>query len=860
MRKLLYLLAFLMVSVAGAQDYKQVVSSHLNSKKQALGLTANDISQIAVVSDGYSKSMDVQNVYVTQQYNGIDVFNSVSGFAIRNGAVLSEAMKFEANVQNRINTTSPSVTPSLAVTKAANALGLISPNNLELLSNEGNTYVYGPAGISLNDIPVKLVYLPMEDSTMRLAWDLSIYLLDASHYYSVRIDAVSGQMLEKTDWVVSCTFEHDHTHHVDGDSILFKNNEAPALTMGGGAQYNVFPIPFRSPLDGDPMVVTGVESATASPFGWHDTDGAAGAEFTITRGNNVHAQEDQNGNNGTGYAPDGGPDLNFDFPFGLPQPPEDFLDASITNLFYINNIMHDMSYYYGFDEENGNFQANNYGNGGAGNDYVFADSQDGSGQNNATFGTPPDGQNPRMTMFLWDPSGLVELLTINNGPLAGGYTAVAANYGAPMPSPALTADLVVVEDDDSGDSEDPNDACDPITNGGDLNGKIAVIRRGACEFGFKSLAAQNEGAVAVIMVNNVPGDPILMGGGAVGAQVTIPCLMVDSTDGEALIAELLGGGTVNGSIEEVPLGFEISGDLDNEVIAHEYGHGISNRLTAGPTIVSCLNNNEQMGEGWSDYWGIWFTMKEGDQGTDARGIGTYDAGQGPDGSGIRDAPYSTDFAVNDFTYADINSVSIPHGVGFVWCTMLWDMTWAMVDEYGFDTDFYEGTGGNNLAMQLVMDGMKLQPCAPGFVDGRDAILMADELANGGENKCMIWEAFANRGLGFSADQGISGAVGDETEAFDLPAECDSLGIGDFDFGVNFSIYPNPSNGLINIESKVSLGETNVSIYDMNGRMVYSQDMELGNLATVDATSLMAGIYIVKIDGGNYTHTAKVIIQ
>lgn len=854
MRKLLYLLAFLMVSVAGAQDYKQVVSSHLNNKKEALGLNETDIAQIAVQSTTYSKSMDVHNVYVTQQYQGIDVYNSVSGFAIRNGAVLNEAMAFQTDVRNRINTISPSVSASLAVSKAANALGLINPANLQLLEQEGNRYVYGPAGISLNNIPVQLVYQPMDDTTMRLAWDLSIYLLDASHYYSVRIDAVTGQMLEKTDWVVSCDFgEGDHTHHVhDGESVLFKSEEAPALVMGGGAQYNVFPIPFRSPLDGDPMVVTGIEDETASPFGWHDTDGAAGAEFTITRGNNVLAQEDQNGNNGSGFSPDGGADLNFDFPYGLPQPPADFLEASITNLFYINNIVHDISYRYGFDEEAGNFQQNNYGNPGQGNDFVFADSQDGSGSNNANFATPPDGQNPRMQMFLWSPGG--ELLSINGGPLAGGYLATAASYGGAL-TPPITADLAVVEDDNSGTSEDPNDACDPIINGGDLTGKIAVIRRGECEFGFKSLAAENEGAVAVIMVNNVPGDPITMGGGAVGGDVTIPCIMVSDIDGEALIAEILGGGTVNGTIA----GYEISGDLDNEVIAHEYGHGISNRLTAGPQSVGCLNNDEQMGEGWSDYWGIWFTMKEGDVGTTGRGIGTYDAGQGPNGGGIRPAPYSTDPAINDFTYSDIPSVSIPHGVGFVWCSMLWDMTWALVDEYGFDPDFYQGTGGNNVAMQLVMDGMKLQPCAPGFVTGRDAILMADELANGGENACLIWEVFANRGLGFSADQGASGVVGDETEAFDLPAEC-NLGVGDNGFGANFSIYPNPSKGLINIDSIVALGETNVSIYDMNGRVVFSQDMELGNQATVDATSLMAGIYIVKIDGGNYTHTAKIIIQ
>jgi hypothetical protein len=100
--------------------------------------------------------------------------------------------------------------------------------------------------------------------------------------------------------------------------------------------------------------------------------------------------------------------------------------------------------------------------------------------------------------------------------------------------------------------------------------------------------------------------------------------------------------------------------------------------------------------------------------------------------------------------------------------MLWDMTWDMIAKYGFSEDLYSGTKGNNMAMQLVMDGMKLQPCRPGFVDGRDAILLADRINYGGANQELIWKAFAKRGLGFSAKQGSSTSRFDQTEAFDLP--------------------------------------------------------------------------------------------
>jgi hypothetical protein len=65
----------------------------------------------------------------------------------------------------------------------------------------------------------------------------------------------------------------------------------------------------------------------------------------------------------------------------------------------------------------------------------------------------------------------------------------------------------------------------------------------------------------------------------------------------------------------------------------------------------------------------------------------------------------------------------------------------------------------------------LQPCSPGFVDGRDAILAADVALYGGANECLIWEAFSKRGLGFSASQGSSGSKSDGTEAFDKPSSC-----------------------------------------------------------------------------------------
>ena len=162
------------------------------------------------------------------------------------------------------------------------------------------------------------------------------------------------------------------------------------------------------------------------------------------------------------------------------------------------------------------------------------------------------------------------------------------------------------------------------------------------------------------------------------------------------------------------------------------------------------------------------TIEPADAGPDARPIGTWLTGTGPDGASIRTYDYSTDFTVNPHTYDDIMTESIPHGVGSVWAAMLWDMTWKLIDSNGFDPDIYNGTGGNNISLVLVTEAMKLQPCSPGLVDGRDAIIAADQAIYGGSHLCEIWEAFAARGLGFSADQGSSNNVSDGTQAFDLP--------------------------------------------------------------------------------------------
>lgn len=756
-----------------SQDTNQPIQEYLTDNKESLNLSMSDILNWRITNEHTSKQTGIRHVYVSQELNGIEIYGATAVFAIQEDEVFMTGNRLISNISDKRATTSAKLSKEEAIYAAANGLNLEAPFKLDRLDDkDAETSVFNADGLSLEPIPVRPMYVIVNDQ-LELTWNLSIYEVSTDHWWDTQVNANDGSIMNKIDWVVSCSFDHNHAEATCSKTTKNQNDAIPAYLMPpppppATDQYNVFALPVESPNHGPRSLEVGPSDPLASPFGWHDVNGVAGEEYTITRGNNVFATEDHNDNNGSGFSPDGGASINFDFPLDLNQTTNTFVDVAITNLFYMNNMMHDIWYRYGFDEASGNFQENNYGNGGQGSDNVNADAQDGGGTNNANFATPNDGSNPRMQMYLWSPSGTANLLTVNSpSNVAGSYGGVEAGFGPGLPATPITADLVLPIDN----TPDVYDACtDPVTPGL-MSGKIALIMRGTCTFAEKVQRAQDDGAVAVIVINNTGAAPFTMGGSS--GTINIPSVMISNSDGLALIAEIESGGTINATLANTGV-FAIDGDFDNGIVAHEYGHGISIRLTGGPSNSSCLSNDEQMGEGWSDWFAMVITMEPGDQATDVRGIGTYATGEPITGNGIRPAPYSTDPNVNDYTYAVTNnsSISQPHGIGFVWATMLWDLTWALVDEHGWDSDLASGSGGNNIAMNLVINGLKLQPCNPGFVDGRDAILAADQMLYNGANECLIWTAFANRGLGFSANQGDTDSRFDQVEAFDLPQSLD----------------------------------------------------------------------------------------
>jgi len=619
--KLFVLLIFAVQLSFSQRQVKNVVQNHFNNISETSESRQKDLSEWKITDVVPSLNPEIQHVYVQQYYNDTPIQFASYKLTIKNNQVTWEINQFVSDVSSKVNTSTATITPAEAVLKTINEHRLENPV-LKGAKNQKGVYEYKNSGISVEPIKVKPLYQKY-NGTLRLVWNVNLYQKNGEHWWSENIDANTGEVLYTQDWVISCDFgDSNHENH-DHDIVStieknesFLNEKNVASEFVGGGSYNVYPLGIESPNHGSRTIVTDPANALASPYGWHDTNGSGGAEFTSTIGNNVRAQDDTNGNNGIGVSPDGGSALNFDFPLNLNNAPSTFLPAATTNLFYWNNIMHDVFYQYGFNESSGNFQENNYGKGGVGSDSVNADAQDGSGTNNANFATPPDGSNPRMQMFLFT---------------------------------------------------------NPTRDG----------------------------------------------------------------------------------------------DLDNVIIAHEYGHGISTRLVGGPG-TNALGGSEQMGEGWSDWLGLVLTIRPGDTRDTARGVGTYAIGQATDGPGIRPTRYSTDTAVNGTDYNDISGLAVPHGVGYAFATILWDMTWDLIDLEGYDSNLYTGTGGNNIAMALVIEGLKNTANNPGFVSGRDGILQADQDLYGGQYNCLIWDAFAKRGVGVDAVENTNGGTNsnnDQTASF-----------------------------------------------------------------------------------------------
>ncbi len=401
-------------------------------------------------------------------------------------------------------------------------------------------------------------------------------------------------------------------------------------------------------------------------------------------------------------------------------------NVAVQNLFYLNNLIHDTLYAAGFTEAAGNFQNDNLGRGGKAGDAVNAEAQDGGGTDNANFATPHDGKAPRMQMYLWNAPITHEVVVSTPAGIAGTYDATGAEWGPALSATGLSGPVVRAT---------PADACTALS--GVPAGAIVLADRGTCAFTDKAKSAQSAGASAIIIANNVPGQPFTMGG--TDATVTIPGVMVSQATGATLASGTAAGESATVRAKS-PKPIMADGDLDTDIVWHEYGHGLTWRMIgrmSGPMAGA-------IGEGMSD------VLSE--VVNDDPVVGEYAVG---DPAGIRTHSYEG----YNRSYGDIVGEEV-HLDGEVYGAIGWSL-WKRYKAAGL---------GRAAILADLVDGMNYTPASPAFEQMRDGIL-AGLATTHPERVCDVWRSFAEYGVGVGAKGKVAGKKVTVNPSTAVPASC-----------------------------------------------------------------------------------------
>ena len=670
---------------------EKVARGFLQKNADLYGLSAKEVAQLKKTADYANPSGNVSWVEYQQELNGLPLFRGNIRFAIttdgeivRSTGNLVPALEDFSEDGNKGTTT----TAEAAVVIAAESIGVpITPLPKDA-SSDGTWYLFEP-GPFTDDIKVTLEYFPLDSGIVTLAWSMILWQENAAYY--TYVSAEGGELLWRkniaNEQVQPATYV---VYDADSPAPLTPSNATPGSAIQGAI------IPRTS--------FTVVSENAFNNLGWMD-DGTS-----ITTGNNVDAGLDLVSPDAidAGTRPTGTAFRVFDYLYnpgpGSPPPGDSptlaaYRAGEVVNMFFWSNRYHDRLYELGFTEPARNFQQNNFGRGGLGNDRVLAQGQDFSGTNNANFLTPPDGTSGRMQMYIFT-----------------------------GPNPDRTS------------------------------------------------------------------------------------------------------------------------ALDQEILLHELTHGTSNRLHNN---ANGLNNTMSggMGEGWSDFYARALTSSADEDVNGVYAAGAYSTLLIVAGFtdnyyyGIRRFPYSVITNLgsngkphNPLTFADLDPTQINltdgafprgpigsssafavHNIGEIWCSALLEVRARLITRLGWAT-------GNQLALQLVTDGMKLDPVNPTLLHGRDAILAANfaSVSASGATELDIWRGFAARGMGFSASA-VSSSSSSVVEAFDIPNiavgavtivsdDCDNGGVADPGETVVLSIpFTNPYQLNDINDATVTVGATTIAL-------------------------------------------------
>jgi len=632
-------------------------------------------------------------------------------------------------------------------------------------------------------------------ASLEPAYSLELELAPDNDMYAYVVSAADGRLLFRKNLTEDATYRvwadpAGQRRPLNGPQG-FAGNPHPTGTNDG----------FQAPLlDSALVTLANGPISTADPW--------LAPSATQTTGNNVDAYADL-------IAPDGisSGDVRatitapgtFDHHFDLQSQPDAGATqrmAAITQLFYDVNFLHDWFYDSGFNEAARNAQSDNYGRGGTAGDSIRAEAQDYSGRNNANMSTPADGGRPRMQMYVFDAITFRALDVDAPAALAGRYGVGTAVFGQPVFT--LSGDVAAAA---------PADGCAAI-NAAAVAGKIAFINRGTCTFATKVANAKAAGALGVI-VGNVADSPdpssyVRMACSSTTCTAAeaalIPTLHLPLQTANAFRAQLPAGGVRVTLRREA--GIDRDGSIDNSIVAHEWGHYLSNRLIANAAGL-IGPQSRGLGEGWSDFVALLLTTRAEDTAiaSNATFNGVFPVsayvrsgganGPEPNGGyyfGIRRVPYSTEMTRNPLTLRHIgNGVPIGgaplafgvdgsnnaevHNTGEVWTTMLWECYAALLRDTLGDQPRLTFAEAQRRMKDYLVASLKITPADPTFLDARNALLAAAFAADH-TDYLRFWQAFAKRGAGTRAvvAERFSTANAGVTEDFTLGGDAAVAGV------------------------------------------------------------------------------------
>ena len=577
-----------------ARTPEEAARSHIELHRDLLGLTSLGVES-ARVADVLDTGRGGRLASIRQSVGGLEVYGTRMGVLMdRQNRLVALSGTLQAGTDAGLPVArAASIGKSGALAKTIEDItgkpwtGLgMRRTATDVVNNRERLHALEPAiGFRFpQPASVREVLYPMPKELVR-AFHVEVELSPAdstdSRAYSYVIAADDGSILERHNLTVSHSYRvwadasaphrpfdgphGDHTPHPTGDP-------SEALDLGF--------------VDRPLVDLAGFNHNPAGTF-----DPWLAAEASETVGNNVDAYADHADPSGFGegdlratVVPGG---QSFDWAFdntGEPFANQDSIMASVTQIFYVTNWLHDWYYDSGFNEAAGNAQKDNFDRGGVGDDPLLAEAQDRKGlsTNNANMSTPGDGLSPRMQMYLWNGNiteiGETKLTITAPETVAGDYEARASAFG--IDDLLSASGAFVLAQDGGGEAGVPGDGCEELVT--ELTGKVALIDRGSCSFVQKAQNAEAAGAIAAIIMNNNQSDPDeLAPVGGNNPDIKIPVLGVSFTTGllfkEALAAESpLEGELTRAGRERDPFR---DGTLDNSIVAHEWGHYFHHRLS-----------------------------------------------------------------------------------------------------------------------------------------------------------------------------------------------------------------------------------------------------------------------------------------